>query len=772
VSDGVRPARVPASTYRLQISAGFTLDDAAGVLPYLQRLGVDWVYLSPLLEAEPGSDHGYDVIDPSRVDPARGGAEGLATLADAAHSLGMGILVDIVPNHVGIATLRLNRWWWDVLARGRGSEFAGYFDIDWAAAGDRVRMPVLGDDPDELDALALEDGELAYYDQRFPIAEGTGGGSAREIHDRQHYELVSWRRADHDLNYRRFFAINTLAGIRIEDARVFDASHVEIGRWIAEGLVDGLRVDHPDGLADPGAYLTRLDELAGGRPIWVEKILEGDERMPAEWPIAGTTGYDALATLDRVFVDPHGEDRLTALAVELDERFESGDWGELLRRRKRAVADGILDSEVQRLVRELGEPGAPGRALVADAIAELASALPIYRTYLPFGLAYLERAEAAAIAARPDLEETIRRVVARLADPAEPAARRFQQTSGMIMAKGVEDNAFYRFTRLTSLTEVGADPAEFSVTPEEFHERQSDRMRRHPAGMTTLTTHDTKRSEDTRARISVLSELPERWERFILAVRPLVSVGDGPLENLVWQAIVGSWPASRDRLREYALKAAREAGESTSWTDGDERFEAALARLVDAAFEHPDVRREVEAVVYEIDGAGESNGLGLKLLQLLSPGVPDVYQGTERWDRSLVDPDNRRPVHFAVSDALLRRLDDGWQPEPDASDAVKLLVTSRALRLRRDRPELFTEYRPLVARGPRAEHLIGFSRGGALALATRLPVGLAAAGGWADTTVDLGGRRLRDELTGNAFSGVTLLSELFARYPVALLVTL
>ncbi|MFF1572252.1 malto-oligosyltrehalose synthase [Leifsonia sp. NPDC058292] len=773
---------MPASTYRLQISADFTLQQASEVLPYLHRLGADWVYLSPLLEAEPGSNHGYDVVDHSRVDPARGGAEGLTHLAAAAHRLGMGVLVDIVPNHVGVATPRVNRWWWDVLARGRDSDFADYFDIDWAFGDGRIRIPVLGDTPDELDALTIDDGRLAYNEHRFPIAEGTADGpdaDPRAVHDRQHYELVSWRRADHDLNYRRFFAVNSLAGIRVEDDRVFDASHREIGRWVSDGLIDGLRVDHPDGLRDPGGYLERLSALADGRPIWVEKILEGPERMPAEWPVAGTTGYDALATLDRVFVDPAGEEPLTRLAIELDDAFESGDWETLVLRRKRAVADTLLTSEIRRLVRELAVDTAIDPAALEDAVAELAAAMPVYRSFLPFGREHLDHAAETASQARPDLAETIAIVVELLGDPTYPAAQRFQQTSGMIMAKGVEDNAFYRYTRLTSLTEVGADPAEFAVTPEHFHEAQLDRLRRLPQSMTTLTTHDTKRSEDTRARIAALAEVPERWRAFLTAVRETVDLGDGPLENLVWQAIVGSWPASRERLHDYVLKAARESGTSTAWTDGDAEFEQRLTGLVDAALDDAVLRGEVEALVAELSPAGWSNGLGVKLLQLLAPGTPDVYQGTEFWDRSLVDPDNRRPVDFAAAASALERLDGGGPlPRVDESAEAKLLVTSRALRLRRDLPELFTAYRPVTATGDRAEHLIGFDRGGAVALATRLPLGLEAAGGWGDTAIDLGDlpehgeRGLRDALTGREYSGRTPVRELFDTYPVALLVAL
>jgi (1->4)-alpha-D-glucan 1-alpha-D-glucosylmutase len=761
------PQNEPVSTYRLQISPSFTLRDATQVLDHIQRLGADWVYLSPLLEAEPGSMHGYDVVDHSRVDASRGGPEALHDFSEAAHRRGLKVLVDIVPNHMGVATPAVNAWWWDVLTHGEDSRYASHFDIDWEFGRGRLRLPILGDGLDEEDALRIEAGELRYYDHRFPIAPGTDGGTPREVHARQHYELMSWRRADAELNYRRFFAVTTLAGLRVEDQQVFDETHREIGRWLREGLVDGLRVDHPDGLRDPGGYLDRLRALAGRAPIWVEKILEGDERMPA-WPVQGTTGYDALGIVDRVFVDPSGEGPLTELAAEVDVRAENQDWAELVHRRKRVVADGILRSEVLRVVRELGDADAdddadgsdPGRT--ADAVAELAAWFPVYRSYLPFGAGHLDEALEAARDSRPDLAAEFDDIAGRLGP-------RFEQTTGAIMAKGVEDNAFYRFTRLVSLTEVGGDPSEFAVSPEEFHRRQADRQRRLPESMTVLSTHDTKRGEDTRARIHVLAELPERWERFLRIVRDRVGFGDGSLESLLWQSVLGAWPASRERLQAYALKAAREAGASTSWTDPDEEFEAAMAAAIDAAFDDVRVRAEVEALAAVIEAPGASNGLGAKLLQLMAPGIPDVYQGSERWERSLVDPDNRRPVEFDAAAGLLAHLDEGWLPDVDSSGAAKVLVTARALRLRRDRPELFTTYRPVYAEGSRAGHLVGFDRGGALALATRLPVGLSADGGWADTSVDLGADLLRDELTGREHRGRVALASLFDRYPVALL---
>ncbi|AAT88273.1 maltooligosyl trehalose synthase [Leifsonia xyli subsp. xyli] len=760
---------LPRNTYRLQIAPEFTLRDAAQVLGQLARLGVDGVYLSPLLQAEPGSAHGYDVTDPTRVDAERGGPDGLHEFADAAHARGIRVIVDIVPNHLGVATPANTAWWWDVLAGGPEARHAGFFDIDWAFGGGRVRIPVLGEGADELGTVRVQGGELRYGEHRFPIATGTEGGSPREVHERQHYELVSWRRADAELNYRRFFAVNTFAGVRVEDPRVFEETHREIGRWLREGLVDGLRVDHPDGLRDPGAYLKRLAELADGKPVWVEKILEGDERIPA-WPISGTTGYDALGAVDRVFIDPSGEEPLTALAEEVDDREESRDWSALVHRRKRSAADGILRSEVLRVTRELTTAGAtadPGT--LADAVAELAAAFPVYRSYLPFGLGHLTAAREAATAARPDLAEALDEATGLLSRARSGPAERFQQTTGSIMAKGVEDSAFYRVSRLASLTEVGADPSAFALTVEAFHRLQAERLVRLPHSLTALSTHDTKRGEDTRARIAVLAELPEQWKRFLIAVRERVAIGDGSLENLLWQSIVGAWPASRERMHAYALKAAREAGASTSWADPDADVETALAGLVDAAFDDEGVRHEVLAMTSRVEGPGAINGLGAKLVQLTMPGIPDVYQGSERWERSLVDPDNRRPVEFEVSAGLLARLDAGWLPEVDSSGATKVLVTSRALRLRRDRPELFAEYWPVAAEGPQAGHLLGFDRGGATTLATRLPAGLERAGGWGETTVELGDELLRDELTGREHCGRVRVAAILSRYPVALL---
>ncbi|WP_427117814.1 malto-oligosyltrehalose synthase [Pseudarthrobacter scleromae] len=767
--------RVPASTYRLQIRSSFTLFDAAEKVPYLKDLGVDWVYLSPILTAEQGSDHGYDVTDPSAVDPERGGPEGLLALSKAAREHGMGVLVDIVPNHVGVATPVQNPWWWSLLKEGQGSPYADAFDVDWDLAGGKIRLPMLGSDED-LDKLEIKDGELRYYDHRFPLASGSysEGDSPQEVHSRQHYELMDWRRADAELNYRRFFAVTTLAGIRVETPRVFEEAHAEVGRWFKEGLVDGLRVDHPDGLADPAGYLRWLKDLSGGAYVLVEKILEPGETLPQDFATEGTTGYDALADVDRVFVDPAGQQALDELDAKLRGSDTPADYAEMIRGTKRMIADGILRSEVLRLARLVPESYGLSVEQAADAIAEVIAAFPVYRTYLPTGAEILKEACESAAAHRPDLEVAVGTLLPLLFDPANPIAVRFQQTSGMVMAKGVEDTAFYRYTRLGTLTEVGAEPTEFSVSTAEFHQRMARRQQELPLSMTAMSTHDTKRSEDARARISVIAELPEEWADTLATLRGLAPIPDGPYENLLWQAVVGAWPASRERLQGYAEKAAREAGNSTTWTSPDEDFESSVKAAVDAAFDDGRVTKAVEDFVARIDSYAASNSVSAKLVQLTMPGVPDVYQGSEFWERSLTDPDNRRPVDFEVRRQELAKLDAGTLPAA-GTETSKLLVTSRALRLRRDRPELFQGYSPVTAKGPAADHVLAFHRGGdgalgALTLATRLPAGLAADGGWRDTAVELS-VAVRDELTGNSYGpGSVPVADVLGTYPVALLV--
>ncbi|NYD43735.1 malto-oligosyltrehalose synthase [Nocardioides panaciterrulae] len=774
--------RAPTSTYRLQVTADHDLHEAARRLPYLHALGVDWVYLSPILAAEPGSDHGYDVVAHDRVDASRGGAEGLAAVSAEARRLGMGVLVDIVPNHVGVATPVECGWWWDLLRRGRGSAYAPAFDVDWAAGDGRIRIPVVGDDdllPDGgIAHLTVVGDELRYHDNRYPLADGTGAADGTDpdaVHARQHYELVSWRRADAELNYRRFFAVNTLAGVRVEDPEVFAASHVEIRRWFDQGLVDGLRVDHPDGLRDPRGYLEDLAGLTGEGYVLVEKIIEPGEELPRSWATAGTTGYDALAHVDRVLTDPAAQPALDALEARL--RGAPVDWPQLVHDRKREVADGMLQSEVRRIVREclpLVEQGASAEGVLRDAVAELLACFPVYRSYLPEGREHLDQAFAGARERRPDLAAAYDLLEPLLGDPAADPARRFQQTSGMVMAKGVEDCAFYRYSRLTSLNEVGGDPEVFSLAPERFHELMGERQRDWPHAMTTLSTHDTKRGEDVRARVTALAEAPAEWEAALDRLLELAPVPDPGFAALLWQAALGAWPLSRERLHAYAEKAMREAGDRTTWTAPDETYEKAVHAAVDAAYDDPRVREVLTGLVDSVAGAGWSNAVAAKLLSITMPGVPDVYQGSELWEQSLVDPDNRRPVDFERRVRLLDELRAGARPGltagADDPGTAKLRVVHTALTLRRDRADLFTSYAGLAATGPAAGHALAFDRGGALTVVTRLPRGLAARGGWADTVLPLPAGRWTSALgPGRGLEGDVRLADLLAELPVALL---
>ncbi len=591
---------------------------------------------------------------------------------------------------------------------------------------------------------------------------------------------MGWRRGDAELNYRRFFTVTTLAGVRVEVPEVFALAHTEVRRWFEEGLVDGLRVDHPDGLRDPEGYLEHLAGLTSGAWVLVEKILEPGEDLPRSWAMDGTTGYDVLALLDRVLTDPAGEQPLTALDARL--RGLPGaddDWDELVHRQKRAVATGSLLAETRRIVRELPDLLPHPHERLEDAVAEVLACFGVYRSYLPVGRDHLDAALSAARTRRPDLDDVLDDLGHVLADPTGPAARRFQQTSGMVMAKGVEDSSFYLWSRLTSHNEVGADPATWSVTPAAFHEAMAARQEDWPRAMTTLTTHDTKRGEDTRARITVLAEVPERWEAVLSRLLELAPVPDPGFGNLLWQAVVGAWPAGgsdapdlRARLHAYAEKAMREAGDRTTWTDPDEGYEQAVHSAVDAALDHDEVNALVTGLVAEVADAGWSNALAAKLLAITLPGVVDVYQGSELWEQSLVDPDNRRPVDLdARADLLGSLTGPPARPSgPDDDGLAKLWVTTTALRLRRDRGDLFSAYTPLEAAGPAADHVLAFDRGGAVTVATRLPQGLAATG-WDGTTLDLPEGTWRDVLgTATGLVGSIALEQLLAGLPVALLV--
>jgi (1->4)-alpha-D-glucan 1-alpha-D-glucosylmutase len=747
-----------SSTYRLQITADFTLADAAGVLDHLVALGVGAIYCSPLLQSASGSEHGYDVVDVDHVDGPRGGEAGWQTLLAAAREHGLGIVVDIVPNHLGVADATENPAWWDVLRLGQASPYAPWFDIEWATG--RILIPVLGDAAELSTDLTVTADELRYFEHRFPLAPDTGphgDDSAAAVHDRQHYELVNFRRADVDQNYRRFFAVTTLAGLRVEDPTVAEATHTRILRWVHEDQIDGLRVDHPDGLADPPGYMSWLRDHAPQVWLTVEKILEPGEALPPQWPVDGTTGYDALAEVSPLFIDPATEDAFDSLYRELT--GDQADFTAHVEAGKRMIATGILQAELRRLARLI--PDVDG---AQEALTELAVAFPVYRSYLPDGAQYLTQAVTTATARNPQIADAVSALLPRLSDPGDELCVRFQQSTGAIMAKGVEDTAYYRYNRFIALNEVGGDPSRFGLDLPAFHTAQQRRQTTAPASMTTLSTHDTKRGEDVRARLAVLSELPDQWSALSYRLRYEAPMPNLALAYLMWQTLIGVGFIDRERLHAYAEKAMREAADGTGWIDPDQDFEDAVHDALDSLYDSPGLRAAISALLAEIEPHGWSNALSQKLVQLTMPGIPDVYQGTESWNDSLVDPDNRRLVDYGVQ----RRLAASAHPPIDASGAAKSWVTSRALQLRRDCPHLFQTYQPLHANGPAADHLIGFDRGGAITLATRLPVRLHNEGGWGDTTIELPGG-LIDVLTDRPVS-TDRVADILDRYPVALLV--
>jgi (1->4)-alpha-D-glucan 1-alpha-D-glucosylmutase len=756
---------VPSSTYRLQLTAGFTLSDAARLTPYLADLGVGAVYLSPLLRATAGSTHGYDVVEHSEVDPDRGGPAGLKALVAACAEHDLQLVVDIVPNHMGVASPVENRAWWDVLKYGRTSPYAGWFDIDWAYADGRIVIPVLADEVDLDNELTVTETELRYHEHRYPLAPGsrTDGDGPSAVHDRQHYALVNFRRADIEQNYRRFFAVTGLAGLRVEDPAVFDATHREILRWVSEYGVAGIRVDHPDGLLDPAGYLDRLNSSAPDAWITVEKITDAGERLPESWPVAGTTGYDALAEVNNVLVDPAAEGRFDRLYRDLtgDQR----DWSEHAAQGKRMVATTILRAEVNRLARLV--PDVTG---AVAALTELAVAFPVYRSYLPIGAECLDLAVERVRTLRPELSVAVAQLMSRLTDSVDELCLRFQQVTGAIMAKGVEDTAYYRYNRFIALNEVGGSPGRFGMTISEFHDAQQRRQALAPHGMTTLSTHDTKRGEDIRARLMVLAELPDEWENAAGRLLDAAPVPNRAFGYLLWQTFVATGLIERDRMHAYAQKAMREAADGTGWIDPDRAFEDAVHAAVDAPYDIPAVAWQVWRMYDRIEPYGLSNSLSQKLIQLTMPGVPDVYQGAELWEDSLVDPDNRRAVDFATRRQRLDALTGLDQlPAVDDSGRAKLWLIRQTLRALAERPELFVKYTPVRAQGSAHDHLVAFDRGGAITLATRLPVGLESSGGWNDTVVTLPEGEYRDALTGTVRHGDMPVSDALGRYPVALL---
>ncbi|MGO9727523.1 MAG: malto-oligosyltrehalose synthase [Streptosporangiaceae bacterium] len=837
---GDQAGSVPASTYRLQLRPGFGFTEAARIADYLAALGVTHVYLSPVLQAAPGSGHGYDVVDHSRISAELGGEAAFHAMVGRFRHHGLGVVVDVVPNHMAIPEPAwLNRQLWSVLQHGPGSPYAHWFDVDWAARGGRFLLPILGGPAadcladlavesagDQVQGQPADEPVLRYFGQVLPVRPGTEGLPLAELLDAQHYELASWRTAATDLNWRRFFDVTSLIAIRVEHPDVFAATHGLLLGLLAEGAIDGLRVDHPDGLADPAGYLRWLTTATGGSWVVSEKILTGAEELPGDWQCAGTTGYDALGAVGDLFIDSAGARPLSEQYVRLT--GGPAKFGPVAHAAKRETAARSLAAEVGRLARLARQAAAPALAGVSQddlrtVLVELLAGFGVYRAYVTPGLppspASVAEVQAAAATARGQLPDQLQHpalnvlsalvlgddkaaasgagAVTDLADGAadEAAARRcrdelvvrFGQTCGPVLAKGVEDTAFYRWSRLVALNEVGGDPDRFGAGPESFHSFAGRLARDWPATMTTLSTHDTKRQEDVRARLAVLAESPRAWAQEagvwhdLAAARAGGRVPEPDTEYLLWQTLVGAWPIGRDRLADYLRKAMREAKRRTSWTDPDAGYESGVLAFAEAVLSDPDLTGRIAGFVSWLAPDARANSLGAKLVQLTMPGVPDVYQGCELAGYSLVDPDNRRPVDFAQRRRMLAALDDDQlaaETAPGAGlaaglDAEKLLVTSRALRLRREHPDWFAgAYDPLLAEGPAARHVVAFRRGGqAITVATRLPGGLRRSGGWAATVLVLPGGRWRDVLTDTVHdSPRPLLAALTTRLPVALLV--
>jgi (1->4)-alpha-D-glucan 1-alpha-D-glucosylmutase len=797
----------PIATWRAQFTPQWRFGNAAQLAEYLANLGISDLYASPILEARAGSTHGYDVTDPLRIRGELGGPEAFAALCDAMRARGMGIVLDIVPNHM--AADPGNPWWWDVLKRGRASRYARFFDIDWDAAGGKVILPVLGRSLEE----ALAAGELAldasgdepvvrYFDKQFPVADDGGGaavGGLEALLERQHYRLMFWREGLRVINYRRFFDISDLAALRAEDAQVFEESHRLIFALLAQGRISGLRIDHIDGLHDPCGYLQRLrSQDTPPSYLIVEKILAHDEALPREWPVDGSSGYEFLARISALFVDPPGAGMIEADAqqrLEAAPAFE----GEA-RNSKRFVIRELFQAETARLVGQLAEVAAAAgvsgdRDHLREALIETTAALEVYRTYTsggelsPEDRRRLEHALRTAAACAADTKAAwgdalafLRRVL--LNEPALPAAavepaRRFigrwQQFTGPVMAKGVEDTALYRRITLASLNDVGCDPDLLPRDPVgAFHEFCRRRQAK-PGSLNATSTHDTKRGEDTRPRISALSEMPreylaalDRWMEWHAPLRAVLPGGPAPRpadEVLFYQSLLGIWPTESGaledvaaRLIKYLIKAAREAKLRTSWHDLDEQYEQALRRFVQGVVLGPEGERfrtdpDTRLLRERMMRTGAMHSLSQIVLKCAAPGVPDFYRGTELWDLSLVDPDNRRPVDFELRQSLLASVQARWRSHPGAlleqlldewpGGAVKLFTMWRVLEFRRRHLAVLErgEYIPLECGGAHGHRLIAFARRldhqWVLAIVPRLGGAASEAEQWQDTVIIL-----------------------------------
>ncbi len=804
--------RVPVSTYRLQFNSNFRFADALEIVDYLHALGVTDLYASPLLKARIGSTHGYDVTDPTQLNPEIGTAEEFDRLCGALKEQGMGLLLDIVPNHMA-ASLE-NPWWFDVLEKGEKSRYAEFFDVDWTSK--KILLPILGRPYGEV----LENEELQvrmvngrpvlkYHEQRLPLAAGAenlSGDAVDRVLSRQHYRLAYWRKAADAINYRRFFDISDLVGLRTECDDVFHATHDYILKLVAEGKVTGLRIDHIDGLRDPKTYLDRLPDVF----VAVEKILAANEQTPYDWKVEGTTGYDFTNYLNGAFIDPEGFRKLEKIYTEVTGKDQT--LTQIFRERKRQVMRELFTGEVQALVdrlAKLAEADRHARDLrsedLREAFVSVTACLPAYRTYIrSTDVSETDRAliDGAILAAGKGAAfDFLRRVL-----HVEPAwylqrqkpeyldfAMRWQQFTGPVMAKGLEDTAFYVHNPLISVNEVGGDSngPESYFGVEEFHRRNLKRHAHWPHTMNATSTHDTKRSEDVRARINVLSELAEAWGRALrrwMRIHPRQTAPDSNEQILIYQSMLGAWPIELDRLKEFLTKALREAKTHTSWVEIDEDYERRVHAFLESLYASKTFLADFQRVQKRVAYYGALSSLAQLVLKATSPGLPDFYRGSELWDFSLADPDNRRPIDFSsrmhrlqkaqhsTSHELLKSWEDG---------SLKMFVTWKLLQFRRKSPDLFLEgdYIPLRAAGTHADHVIAFVRRfrseWCLVAVPRLCASLSRAGSaplgariWKRTHIHLppsAPSSWTNILTGESLESPATCSTLFHELPIAVL---
>jgi (1->4)-alpha-D-glucan 1-alpha-D-glucosylmutase len=844
------------------------LDAAQRILPYLAELGMSHVYLSPCLQAVPGSQHGYDVTDPTRISEDLGGEPAWARFVAGAQSAGLCILLDIVPNHMS-ATAR-NPWWDDVLAHGPFSEFAGFFDIrsepnrpflvhlctlarpygeaieageltiDIQGGRPRIRHyennwplgpaswgALLSANPlqepcfAELERLRMcaESGERerALYAQHrnraeeiLRAAEHSGQLKAAVLRiqgdqesldvllQRQFYQLHGWKLAGELCNYRRFFDVDSLVGMRMGQPKVIAATHVRIEKMISRGEIDGVRVDHPDGLRDPRTYCQRLrDQLPDGR-IYVEKILENDERLKEDWPIDGTVGYEFLAKVNRLWMDDQRTDALTA--TYSDFTGHPVNFAALVREKKRAIIESTFSSAHEELAAaaiDIARSERRTRDLsprqLREALARVTTALPVYRTYRTADI--LNEADKQVLAeavqsARLGSVEIDAGVFdflltlftkPRLNSAEADMVAKWQQLAPAVMAKGVEDTTFYCFDRLVSCNEVGAQASLIGISADKFHEFCHYLSDRWPNNLLATSTHDNKRSEDVRTRISTLSEIPDRWSEALHQWSQLNAPAwrnrtpDRHAEYLLYQTLIGAWPINQERCWQYMLKACREAKIRTSWHEPNAGYEENIRGFVDGVLQTPEFIASLEAFVAPLILPGRINSLAQALIKMVVPGVPDFYQGTELWDLSLVDPDNRRPVDFELRADLLRRCRTLSAPEAVRdwdSGMPKLWMTARVLAVRRARPADFSyqsRYQPLVAQGAHLGNLLGFRRGDNLiAVVPRFT--MTVNGDWGDTRLPLPRGAWRNCFTDDLLQDGAGPEALFGSFPVALLI--